>query len=557
MQAPKRRKVEFDYLPGLAVVLCWLQDHPHCGTSHLILTCKDLCGEILTCEHTEGKVRTCRTDVRLSNLEFFESLGACRYELCKVAADNGDLMFLNRVITTFSITRDLRRGVLKAAYRLDSVKLFLWATTRPHPISPKECINEASKHSALEILSVLANSKNIGGHLPRTLKSFKWFETHFPEYVESLQRNEHRLHFLQFGEVGLLEYQRQLGWEIPYQKLYTSSNDSEVMQWALLHSEHPLSYQFGDITYVHRKLNFEHIFQYHNIDFASYRQLEDKDPTFSTWIKRDVKILDARTYYQLCLTVPIAQLGDIKPEGLLTTHDAYNLHRGSKTYTAEQARAICEHPLFNRGNIQYLFKSALAFGTKELCEYLHSLDPKVEFYWPEDWEIALTEEEYVAKANWLNSVVPLNKRELFDLAVQQMSDNHVIFGWAVERIPKRSYKALMLKLDEEQDSEEWFECLIRLYPKYPHLSPDVPIWGFEIHTKEHFEFMVNWKLKPSDNVDLNWPDDFDFFCKHIEYFGCTKDIGVHLSNRWTEANFQKFLQATPKGRFDKFMHKKL
>jgi hypothetical protein len=184
-------------------------------------------------------------------------------------------------------------------------------------------------------------------------------------------------------------------------------------------------------------------------------------------------------------------------------------------------------------------------------------DPEFKLEWPEVWTATLNEEQYVAKANWLNSVVPLNKAKLFNLAVEQIDDNPVIFGWAVERIPKRSYKALMLKLNENYDSEDWFECLIRLYPKYPHLSPDFSIWAFEIHTKEHFEFMAKWKLKPSDNVDLNWPDDFDFFCKHIEYFGCTRDIGVHLSNRWTEANFQKFLQATAKGNFDKFMHKKV
>jgi len=218
----------------------------------------------------------------------------------------------------------------------------------------------------------------------------------------------------------------------------------------------------------------------------------------------------------------------------------------------EQAKAICEHPFFNRNNLRYLLEIALDCGTKELCEYLHSLDLELKLKWPQDWNNTLTEEENIAKANWLNSVSPLDKTELFDFAVERIEDNHVIFGWAVERIPKKSYKALMLKLDEEHDCEGWFECLIRLYPKYPHLSPDVPIWGFEIDAKEHFEFMANWKLKPSDYVDLNWPDDFDFFCKHIEYFGCGKDIGVRLSNRWTEANFQKFLQAERDRQFDKY-----
>jgi hypothetical protein len=541
MQAPKRRKIEYDYREGLAAVLRWLEDRPYCGTSHLALTCVALKGNLRI--ERNGRLismRTQRADVSLNNLKFFESLGACRYELCEDAAGNDDVVFLNKVLKTDHITFDLVDKIIDTACRLDSVELLLWAQLHTSELHQRNLISKALKHSATKILDVVANRGSLSQHVTDKLKSFKWLEEHFPECTEPYVADEMFLDM----EVDLLDHLKQIGWEIPYRAIYKWSEDPEVIDWLRLHTDVPLEWEFDEFIEIPSTWDFERFCQYHAVDYASYRKMGTQDER-DFWVKRDLTILPVAKFYRLHFAKEGFDLGDLRPKEPLTPA----LYPGlDLVYSVGRAKKVCEQPWFNRGDLRYLLSHALLFATKEVCEYYHSLDLNLPIRWPDIWNSLPTAEETIAKAEWLYSLQPLDDAVLSLFAMRNMNC-YTLFGWVVEKISKENCGFLMLKLNAEYESDQWFGCFMRLYPKYPHLSKKTKIQGFELNSKEQIEFVVKWKLKVYDPSAIFWPDDFEFFSKHIDYFEYVHNVVDYLAQLWTEGNYQKLLKAKARGIF--------
>lgn len=135
VQASKRQKLQVDTstqitliededldltIAGLGVVLNWLNDHPTMGTSNLHLSCKALHS------HSAKPPRTCKDDVTLENLAWFESLGADRYKLCKNAIKKNDTNFLEAVIGKHAITNWFKRRLKKYIFKFDNLEMFKW-----------------------------------------------------------------------------------------------------------------------------------------------------------------------------------------------------------------------------------------------------------------------------------------------------------------------------------------------------------------------------------------------------------------------------------------------
>jgi hypothetical protein len=544
MQAPKRRKVEVDFLSALQVLVTWLQEHSNYTTSHLMCVCRALQGD-----PEVRKVRTIRTDVRLNNLEYFESLGASRHELWRAAAMNGDLHFLNNVIKTKVITTKTKLEAYYIAAVKDSVELTLWAMSKTAQIPDARIIDLAYSHSALKILDVLGPPENVS--FPYTLKLFLWLQEKWPAKFDTLPRAVPAYPNI---EITLWDHLHKTGWGIPYENMWYEMCDWERARWLLMRWPDDIEYpfQFKRWMKLPKDWDFEWICDNQGVDFNLYRKVQTSELTW--WIEKTVSTLPLRPYLKLASSVSLAELEKFRPEsGTLRYVD--NLTPLDNFWSLKQVQFFCDQAAFCPEELQHFWSLAIRQADVEICEYLLERHKGVlEVSWP-DGVLWLWADSQLDKLNWLNSLLPKSPAAIFALAKQCFTEyipNRCI-KWVLERVDDRYIPHLARELNTRLRERYHFEArrlfnyAILLYPRskqwpFPFiLKSGVTTHSNLISSEKHIGFIVKWRIPIPHCTYIQWPDNFEVFERYISYFGVTPGLDEDFQKRWSEKNYQKYL----------------
>lgn len=544
MQAPKRRKVEVDFLSALQVLANWLQEHSDYTTSHLMCVCRALQGDPKT-----RKVRTMQADVQLSNLEHFESLGASRHELWKVAAKNGDLHLLNNIIKTKVIAQKTKLEAYYIAAVKDSVELALWAMSKTAPMPDTSIINLIYSESALKILDILGPPENVS--FPYTLKLFLWLQEKWPAKFATLPRAVPAYGNI---EIALWDHLYKIGWGIPYEKLWHHNCKWERAHWLLVRWPDGMEYpfQFKRWMKLPEDWDFEWICNNRGVDFNLYQKVQTTKLTW--WIEKTISTLPLRPYFKLASSLSLVELGKFRPESG-TLQYADDLMPSSNFWSLKQVQFFCDQAAFCPEELQHFWSLAIWQADVEICEYLLERHKGVlEASWP-DGVLWLWADSQLDKLIWLNSVLPKTPAAIFALAKQCLTENisNRCIAWILERVDDRYIPLLATELAASIreryhfDARKLFNYAILLYPRskqwpFPFISDSgVTVHSNLIATEKHLRFIVEWKIPFPRCTYIQWPDNFEVFEKYISHFGATLRLDEDFQKRWSEKNYQKYL----------------
>lgn len=538
----KRCKIEFNFIPYFSLWLDWADRRQRITTSNLVSTCKEL--------RIGRRVRTTERDVNLKNLDFFESLGheqtdnepdtrRNRYQFCFAAVKNGDLNYLNCIITRFAITKELFETACKAAVKLDYPSLYLWALKKTrHLLHPKrELIDLALERSAIHILSAIADYDDLKRYKPKTLATFLWLQENRPGVIEQLDKTA-KLSY----NVDLLEHLRLLGWGIPYQWIYQNTTSIAKTRWCQIHSPYKLRFHLSGLIGPMDSARFQLICEYHDLNFYSYRQIKDIALRSSFWMERKSFILSAEDYYDACQVLPLEELDKLRPNAPLSQYLAIS---DFDYFTIEQAVFLRERQFFP-GDRRDLLLYAIQKCSYSVCQTLYSADLLGSLSWPAQWSGRGF--DAVATWNWLNGLIPIgdNASEFALNTIRQSCISS--FSWILERLDPIHYDACINELNAEFahiEDEEYAEFFRIFYPK---LSDDLHILlrtPSRLFTEEQIVFVVENNIEMPPKFQPCWPDNYDFFIKHIEYFPWRSNLRSILARYFNESNFQRYLENEP------------
>lgn len=198
--------------------------------------------------------------------------------------------------------------------------------------------------------------------------------------------------------------------------------------------------------------------------------------------------------------------------------------------------------------VPLIFAKAVDNGSLELCHYLHHKYPQISIArWGRfETNVGVDSTSYTEeKLDWFTSLGPYNLRSLADFAYLCMYNGAAkAFRWAFQRLSVPLQERLS---DYANDMSQpiWdgdFSLLVSVMEFLPSARET---YSGDMSLNRHktiSDYLEKKEYFPNYDVEIMWPDDFEFFDKNIQSHEWNWNLDFHFQHTWSERNYQKYLE---------------
>ncbi len=530
-------------VPGevfVEVLLGWLSSHPEYGNSHLVV-----CRALRT---KERRICTNRFDVRGSNLDWMESLSdGSRFDFVNHMALNGDLVLLHKIFGTRKMTLRSTIQISKAAFKLNDLNMHRYSEMYE---GPADVVSKSVKNGWVSLLEkTLDENQDLNLEPLNTLmihaRIFDHYKKNYPDLLKKWVKHRDLVSVnASHGNLETLKRLHDYGVPMDYDTVYFValwSNETGVMQWA-----HETLYNNEEINWAGRSFSgmpgLRLCFKHHGKE--SLKMFIGCDPyqiDLVEWQAMTKENTDSMFFLLF---------NDQKFKEIMATEWKFRLlerHIYSIDFEILHPASLELLLHFGLPLVPLIFAKAVDNSSLELCYYLHQKYPQISI---RRWGTfgrndVVAENSYTdEKLDWFTSLGPYNLRSLGDFAYLCMYHNlKKAFRWAFQRLSVPLQEALADYANDMIQPIQNDDFLL-LVPVMEFLPSARETYSGDISLTRHkpiLEYLKKKDLFPNYDVEILWPDDFEFFDKNIQSHEWNWNLDFHFRHTWSERNYQKYL----------------